>query len=73
MIKNYEDLANAIVALAFKDYVRILKKIKARPFDKDLQFEKEQLEKFFLGEKITVYTNIEGTYLLQLAKRKADE
>lgn len=72
MLKNYENLANAVVELAFKDYVNVLKKLKKRPNNSTLLHEKKDLEKFFLGERITIFTSVDGKALMEYAKKEAN-
>lgn len=71
--ENYENLANAVVVLAFKDYVKVLIKLKKNPEDLKLLIQKEELEKFFLGGRLSDYSTADGSYLMKLAKQRADE
>lgn len=67
---NYENLANAVVIQAFKDYVRILKATRKRPRDTAVLYEKAQLERFFLGERLSVFTSLDGELFIEKAKKK---
>ena len=43
----YENLANAIILQAVKDYKRVLHRLDANPKNRDAMHEKERLERFF--------------------------
>lgn len=70
-IKNYENLANEVVATAYKDYVNILSTLKRRPDNYELIMLKKGLEDFFSGSKIHIFTKVDGKYLMRLAKNEA--
>lgn len=70
--KNYEDLANAVVERAAKDY-RILKnrgKYKDRYLYKSERQEIADLETFFESRQFERYSAIDGKGLLQRLKKE---
>ena len=65
----YENLANAVVLQAFVDYVLLLK----HDIDCCKSVSRTELEIFFNGQILPIYTSIPGNVLLELARRKAKE
>lgn len=64
-IKNYEDLANAIILQAVKDYRLALKALKANPKNKSALVDKDEVERFFRSQWFTVLTSIDGETLIR--------
>lgn len=64
-IKNYEDLANAIILQAVKDYRLSLKALKANPGNKSALADKDEVERFFRSQWFTVLTSIDGETLIR--------
>lgn len=60
----YENLANAIILQAVKDYRGILRKIKKHPFDRLVLSEKRRLERFFRSQWFGMLTNIDPELLM---------
>ena len=64
MDNMYQELANAIVIQAAKDYEEAL--IKEHQAKKD----RKEIEEFFTGDDIKVYTSVDGTVLMETIRRK---
>lgn len=71
----YENLANAIVVLAAKDYRSALRRQKRHPGNKETQHTIDRLERFFRSAWYEVLTDVEGEYLIERIKKQvvADE
>ena len=61
----YENLANAVVSQAAKDYRYILRKLKKKPKDSMTELEKSALEKFFLSDDYRRFTTLDGKTLIR--------
>ena len=59
VIEPYEELANAIVAMAARDYRRAVQKINLRPGEKKYLDEKKSIERFFNSEYYKLLTNVD--------------
>jgi hypothetical protein len=66
----YENLANAIVAQAARDYLTALKKLKKNPGNRTAMDDAMQLEKFFHSGWYGVLTSIDGDYLIRKQREK---
>jgi hypothetical protein len=66
----YENLANAIVAQAARDYLAALKKLKKNPGNRTAMDDAMRLEKFFHSGWYGVLTNIDGDYLIRKLREK---
>ena len=62
--ENWEDLVNAIVLSAVRDYASAYKRIIRRPTNKSAQKEIEKLEEFFFGDWYAMLTDVDPHYLL---------
>ena len=71
-ITNYEDLANAIVLQAAKDYRVALKSLRANPRNRKALSDKEELEQFFRSQWFTVLTSLDGETLIRSLKQEVD-
>ena len=60
----YEELAQAIILLAVKDYRRNNKRMALCPIDQKLQRGRKELEKFFLSSWFAILTDLDGQQLL---------
>lgn len=60
----YENLANAIVAQAAKDYLRALKQLKKHPKYEAALDRKKEIERFFHSEWYNHLTNVNADYLI---------
>ena len=68
----YEELANAIVLQAFKDYWKALFKIVQEPEEWKHRSSKKKLERFFHSKWYRTLTDLDPAILMQEAKRQAD-
>ena len=70
----FEDLANAVIIQAVKDYRAALRKLDMNTRHKESQWMKEDCERFFLSEWFGVLTHVDGDWLLcKLKKEYEDE
>ncbi len=67
-MERYENLANAIVIQAVKDYKQILKMCIQYPDDAEWQREKEELEQFFVSHWYSKLTEVDGEWLMRKIK-----
>lgn len=67
-IENYENLANAIIVMAARDYVAVY-----GAKNSQAQYSAETLEKFFRGDRFRLFTHgqIDPEYLIQRLRQKA--
>ena len=68
----YEELANAIVLQAFKDYRKALFKLVQEPEEWNHRSSKKNLERFFHSKWYRTLTDLDPAILMQEAKRQAD-
>jgi hypothetical protein len=66
----YENLANAIVAQAARDYLTALKKLKKNPGNKAAMDEAMRLERFFHSGWYGVLTSVDPDYLIRRLREK---
>ncbi len=64
MIDKYEDLANAIVLIAVKDYREALKKLKKYPRNNSAVYTKNEVERFFRSNWYLSLTSIDPEMLI---------
>lgn len=64
MIDPYEELANAIVLMAVKDYRKILIKLKKHPYNKGALYTKEEIERFFASNWYSSLTKVDSKILM---------
>ena len=67
----YEELANAIVLQAFKDYRKALFKMVQEPEEWKHRSSKKKLERFFHSKWYRTLTDLDPAILMQEAKRQA--
>ena len=60
----YQNLANAIVLSAVKDYRDALKKLKKKPNNKLAADERDDIERVFRSGYFTILTEIDPEYLI---------
>ena len=63
-ITEYENLANAIILQAVKDYQMALKCLKNNPRDKVSLSDKNEIERFFRSQWFTALTTVDGEMLI---------
>lgn len=68
----YENLANAIILQAVKDYRVALKCLKANPRNKNAQAEKKEIEDFFRSRLYSAITNLDGEMLIHSLNEEVD-
>lgn len=62
---GYENLANAIILQAVKDYKRTLHRLGANPKNRDAMHEKERLERFFHSPWYEALTDLDADRLIE--------
>lgn len=70
MIDNYNNLANAIILQAVKDYRKALRTLSMNPNNRSAQYERRRIEQFFRSSWFGVLTSIDPEMLI--AKQKAE-
>lgn len=65
MNNPYQNLADAIVILAVKDYRTALRRCARFPFNKEYAQERDSLERFFHSGWFGVLTDLDGDVLMQ--------
>jgi tagatose-1,6-bisphosphate aldolase len=73
MIDPYEDLANAIVLLAVKDYRDALKKLMKHPRHESAKHTKAEVERFLRSDWYRELTSVDGDYLLKKIRSEVRE
>jgi hypothetical protein len=71
-ITNYENLANAIILQAVKDYRVALKCLKVNPRNKTALADKEEIERFFRSGWFSVLTSVDGEMLIRSLQMEVD-
>ena len=71
-ITNYENLANAIILQAVKDYRVALKCLKVNPRNKTAFADKEEIERFFRSGWFSVLTSVDGEMLIRSLQMQVD-
>ncbi len=66
----YENLANAIVAQAARDYLTALRKLKKNPGNKMAMSDAMDLERFFHSGWYGVLTGVDPDYLIRRLREK---
>ena len=70
MNEFYEDLANAIIVQATKDWRQAVRTLKKHPrYQPALQM-REECERFFLGEWFQALTKVDGSMILRKLKQE---
>ena len=64
----YEELANAIVLQAVKDYRKVLRTLSHYPHNRSAHYESRSIEKFFRSDWFGVLTGIEPEMLIRKLK-----
>lgn len=66
----YQELANAIIIQAIKDYRQICRILSRNPDNKLEQHKKKNIEAFFVSDYFAAITNLDGHVLLQKLKAR---
>jgi len=64
-ITIYENLANAIILQAVKDYRMTLKSLKANSRNRTAQADKAEIERFFRSQWYSALTDVNGEMLIR--------
>jgi len=72
-VKNWENLANAIILQAVTDWREAIKNIKEYPLEIKGYSEKLKCEKFFMSEWFERLTKIDGEILLEKLRNEVTE
>lgn len=68
--RNYENLANAIIFQAVKDWRKSVRKIRKSPFEMQNYHKRDECEEFFLSPLFACLTELDGELLLKNLKEK---
>lgn len=71
-ITSYENLANAIILQAVKDYRAALKSLKANPRSRTALSDKNEAERFFRSEWFAVLTSVSSDMLIHSLQMEVD-
>lgn len=71
--ENWNNLANAIVLSAVKDFRRAYKKYLKNPEDKAVADEVASLINFFTGEYFLLFTFVDGGYIVRKLKEEVEK
>ena len=71
-ITIYEDLANAIILQAVKDYRMALKSLKANSHNRAAQADKAEIERFFRSQWYSALTDVNGEMLIRSLQKEVD-
>ena len=66
----YENLANAIIFSAVKDYSAARRKLKRKPKNEDAKLMVEDCERFFCSDWFGALSNVDGKALLKRLKEE---
>ena len=71
-ITIYEDLANAIILQAVKDYRMALKSLKVNSRNRTVQTDKAEIERFFRSQWYSSLTDVDGEMLILSLQKEVD-
>ena len=71
-ITIYEDLANAIILQAVKDYRMALKSLKANSRNRAAHADKAEIERFFRSQWYSALTDVKGEMLIRSLQKEVD-
>ena len=71
-ITIYEDLANAIILQAVKDYRMALKSLKANSRNRAARADKAEIERFFRSQWYSALTDVKGEMLIRSLQKEVD-
>ena len=71
-ITIYENLANAIILQAVKDYRMALKSLKANARNRTAQADKAEFERFFRSQWYSALTDVNGEMLIRSLQKEVD-
>lgn len=64
-MENYQDLANAIVEMAARDYMKAKKRLKKYPENKEALGQVEECKRFFHSNWYQILTKVDGDKLIE--------
>ena len=67
-MNGYEELANAIILQAVKDYREALRLLSMNPNDKSAKRDQRNIERFFRSEWFSILTDLNGELLMKKLK-----
>lgn len=70
-LEPYENLANAIILSAVKDYRKVLKRLSLNPNSKGAAADAASLERFFFSGWFEILTDLNPEYLVRRLKEEA--
>lgn len=73
MDDNYQDLANAIVVRAAKDYRKALERLDETPDSVGAENEIKRIEKFFRSDYYKLLTSVDGELLINKLKQEGGQ
>ena len=71
-ITIYENLANAIILQAVKDYRMALKSLKVNSRNRTAQADKAEIERFFRSQWYSALTSVDGEMLIRSLQKEVD-
>ena len=71
MTDAYENLANAIILLAVKDYRRALKLLSKNPHSRSTMAAVNEMERFFRSDWYETLTSVDGEMLIRKLREEA--
>ncbi len=71
-ITNYENLANAIILQAVKDYRMAMKCLRANPKNRTARADKDEIDRFFRSQWFMVLTSVDGEMLIRSLNMEVD-
>lgn len=71
-IINYENLADAIILQAVRDYRMARKSLKASPRNRTAMADKNEIERFFRSGWFSVLTSVDGEMLIRSLQMEVD-
>ena len=69
-MNGYEELANAIILQAVKDYRDAVERLRYTPDDKSALHDKKSIERFFRSEWFSILSDLNGELLLKKLKEE---
>lgn len=73
MTEPYQNLANAVILMAVKDYRYALKKLKKRPCHGPAKDMKNEVERFFRSDWYRELTSVDGNVLIKKLQAEVSE
>jgi len=71
-ITNYENLANAIILQAVKDYRTTLNCLAMNPNNRSARYDKAEVERFFRSQWYSALTSVDGEMLIRSLREEVN-